>query len=204
MSSATEWLKAHKTAVAVGVAGVVGLLLLSRKSSSSSSTSGGDGLQVAQLQSAQNLSQAQIQAQQNESVISAQTEEDQTNAELQGQQNQLVTGLAQTLSTNGTQASLLQEQLGAEISQQKAYDSLLGPDISSANSIIAQGGNKNAETGLNEIALLLNEENASGVSSFNAGTTTAPSTEQELFSLLGGSGGSGSGGATALLAELGL
>jgi hypothetical protein len=202
--SAGEWLKQHKKAVAIGAAGFIGLIVLLRKSSGggSSASSSGDGLQVAQLQAQQNLAQAQVQAQQNTQVINAQTEVDQTNAELQGQQNELVTGLAQTLSTNGTQASLEQEQLEAEINQQQTYDSLLGPGINTALATAVKGGNKNSETGLNELALLLNEENAGGLSSFNAGTTTAPSTEQELFGLL--EGGAGGGGSEGLLAALGL
>jgi hypothetical protein len=158
-------------------------------------------LQVAQLQSAQNVQQANIQAQQNTSVISAQTEEDQTNAELQGQQNELITGLAQTLSTTGTQASLQQEQLEAEIQQQQTYDSLLGPGINTALATAVKGGNKNSETGLNELALLLNEENSGGLSSFNAGTTTAPPLSQQILSFLGAGGGAAP---TSILAELGL
>ncbi len=202
MSSATEWIKAHKTAVAVGVAGFVGLLLLTRKSSGGATSSGGDGLQIAQLQSGQNLSQAQIQAQQNTQTLSAQTEIDQTNAELQGQQNELITGLAQNLNATGTQASLQQEQLQAEISQQQTYDSLLGPGINTALATAVKGGNKNSETGLNELALLLNEENAGGLSSFNAGTTTSPPLSQQILSFLSSAGSSS--GPASLLAELGL
>jgi hypothetical protein len=200
--SAGEWLKQHKKQVAIGVAGFVGLLiLLKSKSSGGGASGGGDGLQVAQLQAQQNLGQAQIQAQQNTQVIGAQTAIDQTNAELQGQQNELVTGLAQTLAVSGTQASLQQEQLEAEINQQQAYDSLLGPGINTALATAVKGGNKNSETGLNELALLLNEGSASGLSSFNAGTTTEPSLEQQLFTLLGSGGGSNSAG---ILASLGL
>lgn len=201
MSSATEWIKAHKTAVAVGVAGFVGLLLLTRKSSGGATSGGDDGLQVAQLQASQNVQQAQIQAQQNTQTISAQTQIDQTNAELQGQQDELITGLAQNLNATGTQASLQREQLQAEISQQQTYDSLLGPGINTALATAVKGGNKNSETGLNELALLLNEEGGA-VSSFNAGTTTSPPLSQQILSFLSSAGSSS--GPASLLAELGL
>jgi hypothetical protein len=186
--SAGEWIKQHKKEVAIGAAAVVGLLILSKRGSSGGASSGGgDGTAIAQLQASQNVQQANIQAGQNQSVISAQVQVDQTNAELQAQQNELVTGLAQTLSTNGTQASLEQEQLEAEIQQQQSYDALLGPGVQTALATAVKGGNKNSETGLNELALLLNEESASGIGSFNAGTTaTSIASTQEQAQLLAG------------------
>jgi GH24 family phage-related lysozyme (muramidase) len=171
MANVGEWIKQHKAAVAIGVAGIVGILLLRRSSASAASSSGtGDGLQIAQLQAQQNLAQANVQAQQNEAVIGAQAQVDQTNAELQGQQNELAVGLAQNLNSTGTQASLLQEELDQQGTQQSAYDSLvenLGPEALSTSTM---GGKVNSETGLNELALLLNEGNSSDVSAFDSGT----------------------------------
>jgi hypothetical protein len=196
MADVGAWIKQHKTALAVGTAGVVGLWLIFRNSSSAGS--GNPALQIAQTQEQQNLQMAQIQAQQNEATIGAQTQVDQTNAQLQGEQNQLAVEAALGLAQNGSQTSLEEQQLADAESQQQAYDSLLGPGIAQANAIIGQGGKVNAETGINEIALLLQEEGASGINSLNTGTTEESLASQlenlKLLQGLEGIGGSALGG----------
>lgn len=157
MSKVIEFVKQHKVAVAVGAAAVVGLLILRKGSGTvaSGGTSSGDSLQIAQLQSAQDLQSAQIQAQQNVAVIGAQTQIDQTNAQLQGEQDQLAAGLASQFNSNGTQASLIAEQ---EAAQEKLV-TMYGP---TALATATKGGAQNSATGLNELALLLGEENNTG------------------------------------------
>jgi hypothetical protein len=167
MPKIVEFIKQHKAAVAVGVAGVVGILLLRKGSNSSGSSSGGAStVQLAQIQASQNLQQAQLQAQQNEVTLGAQAQVDQTNAQLQGEQDELAVGLAQNLNQTGTQASLINEYLGNEEEQQSAYDNLVEKLSPEALATAVKGGNKNSETGLNELAILFGQEGQTG--SFNS------------------------------------
>jgi hypothetical protein len=198
MSKITEFIKEHKTAVAVGVAGLIGILLLRKGSSASSSSGGASTIQLAQIQASQNLAQAQLQAQQNETVIGAQAQVDQTNAQLAGEQDQLATGLATSLNNTGTQASLINEYLTNQSDQQSAYDALVEKLSPTALATAVKGGNKNSETGLNELAILFGQEGNTG--SFNS--TFGGSSPNPLDLLLEELGGGISGGVGSLLGAL--
>jgi hypothetical protein len=162
MPKIIEFIKEHKTAVAVAAAGFIGMFLLRKSSSGGSSSGGASTVQLAQIQASQNLAQAQLQAQQNEAVIGAQAQVDQTNAQLAGEQDQLATSLATNLNNTGTQAGLINEYLQNQQDQQSAYDALVAKLSPTALATAVKGGNKNSETGLNELAILFGQEGNTG------------------------------------------
>lgn len=193
----TATLQKHKTAVAIGGAGLVLLYILVRGSGSSSSSSGDGGLQIAALQSNQNLQQAQIQAQQNTAQISATTQDTQTAAELDAQQSELAVQAALGLQQQGSQASLAQETLTAEANQNSTYESLvagIAPQISSTLLSGKLAGHfAEQESDENLLGLLLGNE--SGLGSYdstisneaNVGNETQTTQLGDLAGLLEGS-----------------
>lgn len=210
MANIGEALKKHKTAVAIGAAGIVLLYVLTRGSGSSSSGGSSDGLQIAALQSNQNLQQAQVQAQQNTAQISATTQDTQTAAELDAQQSQLAVEAALGLQEQGSQASLQKEALDAEVNQNSTYENLvagIAPKVSStllSGSLAGHEGEQ--ETDENLLALLLG--NASGLGSYNStlsgeGIAGDAASTTGIGDLVGLLEGSNSGSAlTGLMAAL--
>jgi multidrug efflux pump subunit AcrA (membrane-fusion protein) len=212
LTDITEALKKHKTALAIGAAGIV-LFFILRGGSSSTNSNSNDALQIAQLQAQQNTAQAQIQAQQNTAQISATTADTQTAAELEAQQNQLAVTTALGLQSQGSQAQLQQEALQAEVNQNASYESLvegIAPSIT-AELQNPSLGPIHAESAENELGLLLG--NPSGLGTYDSTVEGAGNTENTLdanssnaellaiLSLLGGSG-SGSSAAGSLLGAL--
>jgi hypothetical protein len=205
-----ETLKKHKTAVAVGAAGLVLLYILTRGGGSSSSSSSGDGLQIAALQSNQNLQQAQIQASQNTAQISATTQDTQTAAELDAQQSQLAVEAALGLQQQGSQESLAQESLDAEVKQNATYENLvagIAPQVSSTLlSGKLAGHTTEQESDENLLGLLLGNE--SGLGSYNSAVSGVAQSEigsstSSLSDLLGLLEGSNAGNAvTGLVSAL--
>lgn len=182
LSQAGEFFKKHKAVVAIGAGGLVLLYLLRGGSSSGSATGGGSALQIAALQSQQNLAQAQIQAQQNTQALGASVQMTQTNDALRAQDDQLAASLAaQDLqvktaadvqnNTTNAQEAIYKELIDTGATEQQAQ---LGVQENLANTIVKQtnipGRSGLQQTGANELALVFGQGN---IGSYNAGTSSS-------------------------------
>lgn len=206
MADVAAWVKQHKTATAGIAAGAVLVLILLRRGAGSSTSGSSAPLQIAQLQSQQNLAEAQIQAQQNEATIGAQTQVAETNAQLQAEQNQQATGLALSLNASGTNNAQLQEEIAYAEETQQTQDSLVQSNLPAILKLVNSG---RPGAGINILSALENPSgyNPSSYNNYLAGTSQPFSFGIPGFNFGGGSGGSSSNNPLILeeeLASLGL
>lgn len=181
-----EWIKKHKYAAAAGaVAALLIFFLILRRSSGGGGSLGSaiaaqnqGQLQMAQLNAQLGAQSEQTQAQLAAEEFSAQTQQ-------QEQQNQLVGNLAGTLLPIQFESQLYQQELTAQMHQQ---DTLLPLEQEALN--ISKQGNR-AQTGQNELALLLSEISG-GPGGFAAGLPVqGASTKPSGFNLTTPFGGLG-------------
>lgn len=190
-----ETLKKHKYAVAAGIAAAfVVLYLLFRSGGGSAAASGGGGIdfnQLAQVQAAEAQSNAQLEAQQYSTQAAEQAQQAQLSASVQANQDTLAAQVAETglaansqniytqageqvaLNGQNTNASVLTQLLNDANEEQLGNQALEGQALTNQQTL-AQGalavttsGNGRAETGANELALVLGQGN---IGSFNQAT----------------------------------
>ncbi|HXT74613.1 MAG TPA: hypothetical protein VN785_12240 [Candidatus Angelobacter sp.] len=173
-----EFLKKHKYAAAGGAIALFLIIYLLMRNSSSSSGGGLAGAIASQnqgqLQMAQLNAQLSAQSEQTQAQLASQEFAAQTSA--QAQQDQLAAQLAGTLIPQQFQSQLYERELTAQAQTQNE----LLPLEQQALAISKQGSR--AQTGQNELALLLSETNPSIV--YGAGSLPVQGA---------GTGGSGSG-----------
>ncbi len=152
-----EWIKKHKYAAAGGAIAlflIIYLVMRSRSSAGSGGLAGAIASQnQGQLQMAQLNAQLSAQSEQTQAQLASQEFAAQTGA--QAQQDQLVAQLAGTLIPQQLQSQLYAQELTAQAAQQHE----LLPLEQQALQISTQGNR--AQTGQNELALLLAENNPS-------------------------------------------
>lgn len=166
MEKFSEFLKKHKLAVGGAVIGLVLLWLL--RSGSSGSGSSSNAAQLAQIQAASNLQNAQIagqvqaasisaQSQQNQAQIAANAQEAQTQAELQAQQDQTAAALTAHLYDTGSNNAIYQSEISAANEESLAYDELVKTLAPVALKTAQMGGRANSQTGEAELATIFGQ-----------------------------------------------
>jgi hypothetical protein len=187
-----EWVKKHPYVVAGGVLAVlVVLYLVSRNSSSGGGFAGALAAQSANQANAAQIN-AQLSAQSEQTQAQLASEAYSVQAQNQQQQNALVGSIAETVLPIQYESSLYEQEIAAAAAEQKT----LAPYIGQALNISTQGNR--AQTGQNELALLLGASNPSlvgyaGGLPIQGAKTTSPSSLGLSFNglTLGGTLGTG-------------